>query len=106
MTETRGPSGPEHGTLRGDEDGGAADVEAQPAAGPVTRDDAAHDGAEHGARDVGHGTHGEASHGALGGHGETKPLGPVDWSAWAGGILGVAAGLLAAGCLWLSTSGL
>jgi hypothetical protein len=35
-----------------------------------------------------------------------KPLGPADWGAWAGGILGVTAGLLVAACLWLSTSGL
>jgi len=43
------------------------------------------------------------------GHGaddHPEPLGPADWGAWAGGILGVLAGLLVAGCLWLSTSGL
>jgi hypothetical protein len=41
------------------------------------------------------------------GHGDdAEPLGRADWGAWTGGILGVAAGLLVAGCLWLSTSGL
>jgi hypothetical protein len=40
------------------------------------------------------------------GHDEAEPLGPADWGAWAGGILGVAAGLLVAACLWLSSSGL
>lgn len=68
--------------------------------------DAAHgaspDDAPHGAPRA------EQAHAAAdrGDHDHAEPLGPVDWGAWAGGILGVAAGLLIAGCLWLSTSGL
>ncbi|MBP1704583.1 MAG: hypothetical protein H6Q36_322 [Chloroflexi bacterium] len=43
---------------------------------------------------------------AHGDHDHGEPLGPADWGAWTAGILGVAAGLLVAVCLWLSTSGL
>lgn len=49
------------------------------------------------------GAHADAGHG---GHDHPEPLGQADWGAWGGGILGVLAGLLVAGCLWLSTSGL
>lgn len=40
--------------------------------------------------------HGDAGHAA--------PLGPVDWFAWGAGILGIAAGLVVAACLYLSTT--
>lgn len=53
----------------------------------------------HEADDAGHG---HAGHDEDGGHGE--PLGPIDWRAWLAGILGVAAGLAVAGCLYLATS--
>lgn len=43
-----------------------------------------------------------------GGHDEhadhTVPLGPIDWTAWGAGILGVAAGLAVAVCLFVATS--
>ena len=59
-------------------------------------DDAAHTASQAGSDHA-------AGHGA---DDHPEPLGPADWGAWAGGILGVAAGLLVAVCLWLSTSGL
>jgi hypothetical protein len=38
-------------------------------------------------------------------HGEhAEKLGPVDWAAWGAGLLGVAAGLAVAACLYLSTA--
>lgn len=40
--------------------------------------------------------HGDAGHAA--------PLGPIDWYAWGAGILGIAAGLVVAACLYLSTT--
>ena len=47
-----------------------------------------------------------AGHGAAGHdeHGAEEELGPVDYGAWAAGILGVALGLLTAACFALATS--
>ena len=56
--------------------------------------------AAHAATD-GHGAHAASAHGDLA-HGE--PLGPVDWNAWGAGLLGIAAGLAVAFCLYLSTT--
>lgn len=42
-----------------------------------------------------------AAHGA---HAHDAPLGPIDWYAWGAGILGIAAGLVVAACLYISTS--
>jgi hypothetical protein len=100
MTETTGPSGTERDTLPGDGSGGAAGAE--PAGAPAAHGAHAPDVHAPAAQDA-HGGTGPTAHGS---HDEAEPLGPVDWGAWAGGILGAAAGLLAAGCLWLSTSGL
>ena len=41
---------------------------------------------------------------AQGDHGQGAPLGPVDWAAWGAGLLGIAAGLLVAACLYLSAT--
>ena len=49
----------------------------------------------------GDGAHADASHGD---HGQGAPLGPVDWPAWGAGLLGIAAGLVVAACLYLSTT--
>ncbi len=32
------------------------------------------------------------------------PLGPIDWAAWGAGLLGIAAGLAVAICLFISTT--
>ena len=32
------------------------------------------------------------------------PLGPIDWAAWGAGVLGIAAGLAVAICLFISTN--
>ena len=74
MTEATHPSDAIHGTHAADAPGGETSAE---------------------------GAHADAGHGD---HDHAEPLGPVDWGAWAGGIVGVLAGLLVAGCLWLSTS--
>lgn len=42
--------------------------------------------------------------GAHGGHAQGTPLGPIDWAAWGAGLLGIAAGLAVAICLFISTS--
>ena len=49
--------------------------------------------------DVGHGHAGHDEHGD-----HAQALGPVDWLAWGAGILGVAAGLAVAFCLFLATN--
>ena len=46
--------------------------------------------------------HGHAGHDEHGEHGTA--LGPVDWFAWGAGLLGVGAGLVIAGCLYIATS--
>jgi hypothetical protein len=63
--------------------------------------DATHndDAPAHEPDDAEHGHGGDAEHGE-----HAKALGPVDWFAWGAGILGVGAGLVVAGCLYLSTS--
>jgi hypothetical protein len=43
----------------------------------------------------------DAAHGS---HAQGTPLGPIDWAAWGAGLLGVAAGLAVAVCLFISTS--
>ncbi|MDA8236927.1 MAG: hypothetical protein M0T75_03425 [Chloroflexi bacterium] len=48
------------------------------------------------------GRHGHAGHDEDGEHAE--PLGPVDWAAWGAGLLGIAAGLVVAFCLFVATS--
>lgn len=45
--------------------------------------------------------HADAAHGD---HAQGAPLGPVDWPAWGAGLLGIAAGLVVAVCLYLSTT--
>ena len=45
----------------------------------------------------------QADHGADHGH-AVESLGPVDWSAWAAGVAGVALGLAVVGCFVLATS--
>jgi hypothetical protein len=91
MTETTHPPDADHEGHPGAVVGGVRGAEAPPAgtvqAGTV---------------------HADAGHGVVahGGHEQAEPLGPVDWGAWAAGILGVLAGLVVAACLWLSTSGL
>jgi hypothetical protein len=61
----------------------------------------AHTGdAPHGAT-PGEGAHEDAAHGD---HTHGTPLGPIDWLAWGAGLLGIAAGLAVAACLYLSTS--
>ena len=60
----------------------------------------AHSGnAPHGAA-PGEGAHDENAHGD---HAQGTPLGPVDWPAWGAGLLGIAAGLAIAACLYVST---
>ncbi len=60
----------------------------------------AHSGdAPHGAA-PGEGAHDEDAHGD---HAQGTPLGPVDWPAWGAGLLGIAAGLAIAACLYVST---
>ena len=66
--------------------------------------------------DDNHGAHSEdAAHGATRGAGahtdvargdaaRGASLGPVDWRAWGAGLLGTAAGLVIAACLFLSTT--
>jgi hypothetical protein len=51
-------------------------------------------------------THGEGAHvdAAHGDHAQGAPLGPVDWRAWGAGLLGIAAGLVVAACLFVSTT--
>ena len=49
----------------------------------------------------GDGAGADAGHG---GQGHGAALGPVDWPAWGAGLLGIAAGLLVAACLYLSTT--
>jgi hypothetical protein len=50
-----------------------------------------------------HGGHDEhADHDEHGDHG--VPLGPVDWAAWGAGIVGAAAGIAVAVCLYVATS--
>lgn len=47
---------------------------------------------------------GEGAHDdAHGDHAQGTPLGPVDWPAWGAGLLGIAAGLAIAACLYVST---
>jgi hypothetical protein len=41
---------------------------------------------------------------AHGSHAQGTPLGPIDWAAWGAGLLGIAAGLAVAICLFISTS--
>jgi hypothetical protein len=41
---------------------------------------------------------------AHGNHAQGTPLGPIDWAAWGAGLLGIAAGLAVAICLFISTS--
>lgn len=66
------------------------------------------------ANDEVHGAHsGDAPHGATpgesahadahGDHAHGTPIGPVDWLAWGAGLLGIAAGLVVAACLYFST---
>ena len=37
-------------------------------------------------------------------HAQGTPLGPIDWATWGAGLLGIAAGLAVAICLFISTS--
>ena len=64
-------------------------------------DHGAHPGIEPHAPAHGDGAHADAAHDA---HGQGAALGPVDWPAWGAGLLGIAAGLLVAACLYLSTT--
>jgi hypothetical protein len=50
--------------------------------------------------------HGEAAHedAPHDDHSHGTQLGPIDWPAWGAGLLGIAAGLVVAACLYISTS--
>ena len=63
-------------------------------------DHAAHPGIAPHAPEHPDGARADAAHGD---HGQGAPLGPVDWPAWGAGLLGIAAGLVVAACLYLST---
>ncbi len=63
--------------------------------------------AEHGTGPDAEGSHsaGDApAHGAAGHGPESGDLGPVDFGAWAAGVMGVAVGLLIAACFALATA--
>jgi hypothetical protein len=64
------------------------------AAGAPGGQAAAHEPDEGGHSPAGHDEHGE----------HAEKLGPIDWAAWGAGLLGVAAGLAVAACLYLSTA--
>jgi hypothetical protein len=49
--------------------------------------------------DAGHGHAGHDEHGE-----HAAQLGPIDWRAWAAGLLGVWAGLVVAICLFVATT--
>ncbi len=49
--------------------------------------------------DAGHGHAGHDDHGDHAGS-----LGPIDWAAWGAGAIGVAAGLVVAVCLYITTA--
>ena len=58
----------------------------------------------HLADESGH-AHGHEEHGGHDEHADHGvPLGPVDWAAWGAGVLGAAAGLAVAVCLYVATS--
>lgn len=58
----------------------------------------------HEADESGH-AHGHEEHGGHDEHADHGvPLGPVDWAAWGAGVLGAAAGLAVAVCLYVATS--
>lgn len=78
---------PGHGTTH--DTPGAAD---EPGAGHTPGDGAVHDTPDGGHHD----SHAAHDHGGMG-------LGPIDWTAWGIGIVGVAAGLATAVCFALST---
>jgi hypothetical protein len=61
----------------------------------------AHSGAAPDAATQGNGAHEDGAHG---GHAHGTPLGPIDWSAWGAGLVGIVAGLVVAACLFLSTN--
>lgn len=66
--------------------------------------EAAEDMAAADAHDAGHGTAGHEGEHGRDEHGhESEALGPLDWGAWAAGLVGVAAGLLVAAAFVLST---
>jgi hypothetical protein len=74
-----------------------------PSGAASTGDAHAHDSAHgadepHGAGDHGE-THGHDDHGHM-----DVPLGPIDWIAWAAGVLGVAIGLVMWGVLAFATA--
>lgn len=64
-------------------------------------DHAAHPGIEPHALAHVDGAHADA---AYGDRGQGAALGPIDWPAWGAGLLGIAAGLVVAACLYLSTT--
>jgi len=64
-------------------------------------DHAAHPGIAPHAPEHPDGARADAAHGD---HGQGAPLGAVDWPAWGAGLLGIAAGLVVAACLYLSTT--
>ena len=68
-------------------------------------DEAAHAVAAH-AEAAPAAAHAVAAHAdaAYGGHAQGTPLGPIDWAAWGAGVLGIAAGLAVAICLFISTN--
>lgn len=73
---------------------------------PAAHSAVAANAATHGDGGHGDGGHGQAEHadGGHGGHAGGTPLGPIDWAAWGAGLLGIAAGLAVAVCLYLATA--
>jgi hypothetical protein len=58
----------------------------------------------HEADESGH-VHGHEEHDGHDEHADNGvPLGPIDWAAWGAGVLGAAAGLAVAVCLYVATS--
>ena len=88
MSETIHQDDDPPGAHPGDASHASSPGEAVPAAAATA--DAARAGAAH--ADAAHGDHAEGT-----------PLGPIDWAAWGAGVLGIAAGLAVAACLFIST---
>jgi hypothetical protein len=88
MSETIHQDDDLHGAHPGDASYASSPNEAVPAAAAAAA--AAH--AEAAPADAAHG-----------GHAQGTPLGPIDWASWGAGVLGIAAGLAVAVCLFIST---
>lgn len=69
---------------------------------PTASELAAHANDGHAAADHGTDAHGGGAHGDEHGHGGAA-LGPIDTAAWGALLLGIAAGLVVAACLFVTT---